>query len=117
MCGPRAPANDACDALAKLVVGHADLTLKGKKTPYTSMTGNMFSFIADDGRLCLRLSTAGCDAFNQAHGTGPVLQYNRVMRDYVTVPDALLADSTALSRVFDSAVANARTLKPKPTRR
>ncbi len=102
---------------AELVSGTPDLELKGAKMPYTSMNGNMFSFLAVDGTLCFRLSPADCKAFVQSHGTQPVKQYGSVMRDYVAVPDAVMQDDAALRGLFETCVANAQALKAKPTKR
>ncbi len=102
---------------AALVSEVAGLELKGRKMPYTSMNGNMFSFLAVDGTLCLRLSPTGCSTFMQTHDTGPVKQYGSVMRDYVAVPTAVLTDGAALRALFGECVANAQTLKAKPAKR
>ncbi|MEM1048733.1 MAG: TfoX/Sxy family protein [Pseudomonadota bacterium] len=100
-----------------LVAASPGIELKGKKMPYTSMNGNMFSFLAPDGVLCLRLSSAECTEFMQAHGTEPVMQYGSVMRDYVAVPDALVTDDDALAALFRKSLENAQSLKAKPTKR
>lgn len=100
-----------------LVDASPGIALKGKKMPYTSMNGNMFSFLAPDGVLCLRLSADDCTAFMQAHGTEPVMQYGSVMRDYVAVPETLVSDGDALAALFRKSVENARSLKAKPTKR
>lgn len=108
---------DRLKRYSALVAKTPDLELKGKKMPYTSMNGNMFSFLAPDGSLCFRLSSADCQAFMDTHGGEPVMQYGRVMKDYVAVPGALLDDTAALTDLFATCVANARILKPKPTKR
>ncbi len=105
------------EAFDRVVAGHDDITRKGKATPYTAMNGNMFAFVTADGALCVRLSDADREAFNAEHDGEPVLQYGRVMRGYVAVPDALAADEKALAELYGRAVDHARTLKPKPTRR
>lgn len=100
-----------------LVAQHDGLAVKGAKTAYTAMNGNMFSFVDGDGLLCIRLSNEDKAAFEAAHGTGDVIQHNSVMRGYVPVPEAMLDDMDALQAVFAKSVANARASKPKPTKR
>jgi hypothetical protein len=100
-----------------LIAGHPDLARKGKATAYTSMNGNMFSFVGPDAELCLRLSSDDIAAFGQVYDASPVVRYNSVMRGYVAVSQALLLNEAELSGWFSRAVAFARTLKPKPTKR
>ncbi len=105
------------EIFAELVSAHDGLQLKGKKMPYTSMNGNMFSFVDPRDVLCLRLSETDQAAFEVEHGTGDVIQHGSVMRGYVPVPGAMLEDMDALQAVFAKSVANAKALKPKPTTR
>ena len=102
---------------ARLAEPHVGIEIKGKKTAYTAVNGNMFSFVDPEGRLCIRLSEPRKAAFNARHGTGDVIQYNAVMRGYVGVPVAMLGDEKALAALFAEAVEHARGLKPKPTRK
>lgn len=104
-------------AYAALVASIPELELKGKKMPYTSMNGNMFSFLTPEGLLCFRLATTDCKAFLEAYDAEPVKQYGSVMRDYVGVPDAVLEDAVALNNLFIQCVTNAKSLKAKPTKR
>ncbi|XWN31151.1 MAG: hypothetical protein ROR55_27480 [Devosia sp.] len=100
-----------------LVLSVPGLTVKGKANPYTSINGNMFSFLDKDGVLCMRLPEVSRVDFNKKHGTGPVMQYGAVMKDYVAVPEPLASDKTALLDVFKMSVAYAETLSAKPTKR
>ncbi|QMU59595.1 MAG: hypothetical protein GKR98_16245 [Boseongicola sp.] len=100
-----------------LVAGFDDFAIKGKASRYTSMNGNMFSFLAPDGTLAFRLSKDDKTAFEDEHGPYDVIQYNSTMRGYVEIRDDLIADDAALKTVFTKCVANARTLKPKPTKK
>ncbi len=101
----------------RLVADYDDLRVKGKKTAYTAMNGNMFSFVDAEGLMCIRLGKKDKAAFEAEHGTGDVIQYGAVMRGYVPVPVAMLDDLAALRVVFALSVANARALKPKPTKK
>ncbi|MEM8852138.1 MAG: hypothetical protein AAGD34_00470 [Pseudomonadota bacterium] len=100
-----------------LVSAMPNLAVKGKANPYTSMNGNMFSFLDKAGVLCVRLPDANRLAFNKRHGSGPVLQYDAVMKDDVAVPESLAADPAALSSLFKDSIAYAKTLPAKPTKR
>ncbi len=100
-----------------IVAASAHDTVKGKANPYTSLNGNMFSFLDKSGVLCLRLSKSDHDAFVETHRTEPVLQYGAVMKGYVAVPEAIASDPKAIQNYFEICLENARTLKPKPTQK
>lgn len=104
-------------AYEALVADVGDLQLKGKASRYTSMNGNMFSFLSPEGDLAFRLPKAEREESLQAHPDAVVVQYDTVMKDYVGVPDGLLEDEAELRALFERTVANARTLKAKPTKR
>lgn len=104
----------AYDALIAAVPG---LARKGKTMAYTSMNGNMFSFLSQGGRLAFRLSKADREDFLARYPDAVVEEHGTVMKDYVEVPDGLLADPAALRQLFELSVENARNLKPKATTR
>lgn len=108
--------NDALDQYRALVAGEMSETLKGKANPYTSMNGNMFSFLAKDGAICLRLSDADRQDFLDRFGGGPVMQYGAVMKGYVALTDKVM-ENAELRRVWAAkCMENARALPPKPTK-
>lgn len=94
-----------------------DLPRKGKANPYTSMNGNMVAFIGKDDTFAVRLSKARRKEFLEEHPDSVVVSYNTVMKDYVGVPDSILLDAAAMQALWDEMAANARTLKPKPTKK
>jgi hypothetical protein len=94
-----------------------DVERKGAKLPYTSRNGHMFSFLAPDGTLALRLPPDERRAFSERYGAALHVAHGRVMREYVSVPDELLADTDALRPWFLAAVAWIETRKPKTTTR
>jgi len=47
----------------KLVATNPDVERKGATVPYTSINGHMFSYLSNEGKLALRLSTDLRDAF------------------------------------------------------
>lgn len=94
-----------------------DLERKGKTMPYTSINGNMFSFLAKDGVLAFRFDRPERTRFLERHPDAVVEQYGAVMKDYVEIPDAIIEDGDELRRLFALSVEQARALKPKATTR
>jgi hypothetical protein len=102
----------------KLIDTHPEVELKGgKKLPYTSHNGNMFSLLTKEGAVGLRLGKEDREAFLEKYDTKLVEQYNMVMREYVEVPDALLANTEALKPYLALSYAYVQTLRPKPTKK
>lgn len=90
---------------------------KGASMPYTSVNGNMFSFLTKEGTLALRLPETERRAFLEEHNTPLVQQHGAVMKEYVAVPDGLLEDIGRLRVYFEASHAYTKALKPKPSRR
>src|SRR5215472_5802019 len=65
---------------------------KGAKVPYTSLNGNMYSYLDADGTLVLRLAAADRQQFLELHKTQLHTAYGVVQKEYVDVPEALLRD-------------------------
>ena len=55
----------ALEAYEAMVSARPGIDRKGKKIPYTSMNGNMFSFLDGNGTICLRLSGDDQGEFHQ----------------------------------------------------
>lgn len=87
--------------------------VKGKANPYTSMNGNMYSFLDGDSRICLRMSEPDRLAFAKAYGTEPVKQYGAIMRGYVAIPESDLADASGLAEAFEACHRYATSLPKK----
>lgn len=79
---------------------HLDDAVKGKANPYTSLNGNMYSFLDKTDTICIRLSSDDRKDFMQAHGLDPVMQYGSVMKEYVSLPDDVLANEAALKAIL-----------------
>ncbi len=94
-----------------------DSEVKGAKNPYTSRNGHMFSFLDVDGAMALRLSDDLGEEFRATYISGPVIQYNSVMRGYVAVPPDLLQRTLELGTWFDKSYEWIGTLEPKPTKK
>jgi hypothetical protein len=85
--------------------------------PCTSVNGNMFSYLFDEGSLALRLSPVDRQAFLAHFGTHLHEACGIVEKEYVDVPDALLDDSVQLGSWFIASHAYVSSLRPKPTTR
>jgi hypothetical protein len=112
------PAYEAAKAsYAALVATVPEAELKGAAMPYTSLNGNMFSYLHPSGRLALRLAGGDRERFLAEHATTLFEAYGVVQKEYVTVPAELLADVPRLTPHFRASFDYAATLKPKPTKR
>jgi len=100
-----------------LVATNPAVERKGATMPYTSVNGHMFSLLTKDGTLVLRLATKDRDAFLKKYKTPIVRLYGAVMKEYVEVPDALLARTSSARKFFDASYRYVSSLKPKPTAR
>jgi len=101
----------------KLVATLPGVTRKGATVPYTSLNGNMFSYLSKTGTLALRLPEQARDAFLKKYKTTLCKQYGIVQKEYVEVPDALLKKTSELKEYFALSFAYVSSLKPKPTTR
>ena len=108
---------DTLQLYEKLIATHPEVERKGATMAYTSRNGHMFSFLTKEGSLALRLSDDDRAAFVQRYKTSPVVQYGAVMREYVAVPDALLARTAEIKRYFTQSFEYVGSLKPKATTR
>lgn len=111
--GPR----DRLELYENLVARKPHVERKGATMPYTSRNGHMFSFLDQQGAMGLRLSDDDRGRFLVEYDARLAEQYGRVMKEYVAVPDALLARTDDLEVWFERSYAYVGTLRPKPTRR
>jgi len=84
-----------------LVATNPDVERKGATMPYTSLNGHMFSLLTKEGILALWLPTDERELFLEEYETELCVQYDRVMKEYVVVPDALLESTQELGKYFD----------------
>jgi hypothetical protein len=102
----------------KLLTTIPGIARKGADNPYTSLNGNMFSLLlSPTGRMALRLSTDEREQFLKKYKTTLFEAYGAVMKEYVTVPDALLRNTRELQKYLALSYAYAKTLKPKTAKR
>jgi len=114
---PQPPPGRAVQLYEALVATHPEIERKGKSSPYTSVNGNMFTVLAADGTLGLRLADADRDAFLATYGTGLYQAHGTIMKEYVAVPADLLARTSELAPYLAKSYTYAKSLKPKPTTR
>jgi hypothetical protein len=107
---------DAKARYVELVATIHDAQLKGAKMPYTSMNGNMYSYLGENG-VALRLPADVRDEFVAKYRTTLYHAYGIVQKEYVTVPAELLETTDELAPYFRVSYDYARSLKPKPTKR
>jgi hypothetical protein len=89
---------------------------KGAANPYTAINGNMSSYLHPRGAMALRLPPGLREGFLAAHDTSLFEAYGIVQKEYVAVPDSLLANTAALRPYFQASVDYVSGLKPKPTK-
>jgi hypothetical protein len=99
----------------KLVATLPGVDRKGDTIPYTSVNGHMFSNLTKAGKLALRLPEDVRTAFLAKYKTTLSEEYGIVRKEYVVVPDALLAKTAELAPYFANSYAWVKAMKPKPT--
>jgi hypothetical protein len=77
----------------------------------------MFTFLTKEGKVSLRLGKAEREAFIELYDTKLCVNYGAVMKEYVEVPDALVANTEELQPSLALSYAYAQTLKLKPTKK
>ena len=97
----------------QLVATNPMVELKGATVPYTSHNGHMFSYLEKDGSLGLRLPVKEREAFLRKYKSSLFLSYGIVKREFVTVPEKLLRNTTELKLYFDISFKYVNSLKPK----
>jgi hypothetical protein len=106
---------DKLELYEKLVATNPQIERKGAAVPYTSVNGNMFSYLSKAGKLALRLPAEEREAFLEKYRAKLCEEYGRVQSEYVEVPDSLLAKTQELKKFFDCSYRYVSSLKPKPT--
>ena len=101
---------------AELVATVHEAELKGAKMPYTSMNGNMYSYLGENG-VALRLPAGLREEFLAKYRTTLYHAYGIIQKEYVTVPAELLAKTDELAPYFRASVDYAKALRPKATKR
>lgn len=98
----------------QLVNSLPNIERKGATMPYTSLNGNMFSFLAKDGSLGLRLPKEEREAFLEKYQTHLCEAHGTIMKEYVHIPVELLSKTEELKPYYKMSHEYTKTLKPKP---
>jgi len=105
-------------ALYDKLIGTIDgVERKGARVPYTSLNGHMFSYLAKDGSLALRLPIGAIDEFLTKYKTKLCEAYGTVQKEYVVVPDELFKNTKELKKHFAASYEYVSSLKPKATKK
>ena len=113
----KAPPAEKIELYEKLIATHPDVQRKGATVPYTSLNGNMFSYLNSSGGMALRLPSGVREKFLAKYKTTLFEAYGIVQKEYVTVPDALFGKTSELKRYFQISYDYAKSLKAKPTKK
>ena len=89
---------------------------KGATMPYTSVNGNMFSFLDKEGNLNVRLGAQSLEDYLTKFKTVQSVQHGVVMKEYLVVPDKVVASAKELKKWMDMSLRYANSLKPKKAR-
>jgi TfoX/Sxy family transcriptional regulator of competence genes len=109
--------NTKVELYEMLIATIPGLKRKGDANPYTSMNGNMFTILHQSRTLAIRLPEDKRTEFLKKHNTKLFEAYGTVMKEYVTVPDALLPNTKELKKYLEASYEYAKTLKSKPTKK
>lgn len=101
----------------KLIATIPALERKGAANPYTAVNGNMFTLLHQSATLAIRLPEGKREEFLKKYKTKLFEAYGVVMKEYVTVPDALLKNTKELQKHLAASYAYAQTLKSKPSKK
>lgn len=85
---------------------------------YTAINGNMYTMISKHGVVGIRLPEPDRSAFLKEHSTD-LFRGDPAWppaKEFVAVPDDLLADTAALKPYLELSLQYVRTLKPKPNK-
>jgi hypothetical protein len=104
-------------AYDRVIATRPEVDRKGAKVPYTSLNGNMSSYLAEDGTLVLRLAAADRESFLDRYRSRLHEAYGVVQKEYVDVPADLLQATDDLVPWFAASVTYVAGLRPKPTKR
>lgn len=97
----------------KLLATHPAIERKGKNLLYTSVNGHMFTMFSTSAQLGIRLAPGDRAAFLEKFGTSLLETYGTVMKEYVAVPDSLLARTATLAPWLAKSYAYVTSLNPK----
>jgi hypothetical protein len=97
----------------KLIATNPGIDRKGDVHPYTSVNGHMFTYLDQTGTLGMRLPADEVEPFLAKYKTKMFESYGVIKKDWVTVPDSLLAKTKDLKKYLDMSLECTKKLKPK----
>lgn len=97
----------------RIIDGIQEFDRKGKTMPYTSANGYMFSQVNKDAELGIRMPTADGKKFMEEHNTGQFMSYGAKIRDYVTIPPAMLSEEDKIRDLLIAGFKHVMSLPPK----
>jgi hypothetical protein len=100
----------------RLIASVPQIQRKGAGTPYTSVNGNMFSYLHSDGVMALRLPQVEREKFLSNYDSTLMQAYGIVQKEYVVVPGQLLESTDELRPYLEISFDYASKLKPKRTK-
>ena len=106
---------DKVELYEKLIATNPNVERKGATVPYTSVNGNMSSYLSKDGKLALRLPEQKRAEFLTKYKAKLCEAYGKVQPEYVEVPDSVLSSTRELKKYFDASYEYVSSLKPKAT--
>jgi TfoX/Sxy family transcriptional regulator of competence genes len=101
----------------KLIAAHPEIERKGANNAYAAVNGNMFLLMQPTGTLAMRLPEGARADFLKKYKTKLHEAYGAVMKEYVTVPDALLEKTKELQKYLELSYEYAKGLRPKPSKK
>lgn len=103
------------DNLAKfdMAAEATGLDRKGKTVPYTSSNGYMHCLLNKEGEFGIHLSKEDQAKFKAEYESGPLMSHGATMRDYVLVPDILLANTEEIAKWMLISLEHVNSLPPK----
>jgi TfoX/Sxy family transcriptional regulator of competence genes len=108
---------DKSELYDKIIATHPKIERKGAGMGYTSLNGHMFTLLGPSGVLALRLPEEEREKFLKKYKTSLHEAYGVVMKEYVSVPDALFKNTKELKKYLALSYDYIVTLKPKPTKK
>ena len=99
----------------KLIAANPKIERKGANNAYAAVNGNMFLLMQPSGVLAMRLPEGAREEFLKKYKSKLYEAYGAVMKEYVTVPDALLEKTKELQKYLDLRYGYVKTLKAKPS--
>ncbi len=112
-----AASSEKAELYDKLISTVPRLERKGAANPYTAVNGNMLTLLHQSSTLAIRLPEDKRQEFLKKYKTTLFEAYGAVMKEYVTVPDAVLKNTKELKKYLEFSYEYAKILKPKPSRK